>query len=63
MLNKDSLYIERYVNGHLRGCDRALPELRSNIFSRCTCEEILKGERIRELRKDRRGENAKNHYT
>ena len=51
-MSSTSLYLERYSQGHLKGCNRAIPELRSNIFTKCTCEEILKKERIEELKKN-----------
>ena len=39
---QQALYIERYAQGHSRECPCAIPELRKNIFTKCSCGQTQK---------------------
>ncbi len=47
----EALYIKDYAAGHSKGCAMAIPELRSNIFTKCSCgktqQDSLRRQEIR----------------
>ena len=53
--NSSSLYLERFAAGHKKGCDMAIPELRSNITTKCTCVQI-------EIRHNKNLDRAEEEY-
>lgn len=46
-----ALYLERYAAGHAKGCDMSLQELRSNVFTKCSCG-LLQERSKKEAKKD-----------